>query len=546
MTRLRDGDGGQALVIAALAMVVLMGALALSVDLGYGYVLRRGLQNQLDAAALAAARRVVSTFELRSGGARSFTATQEEVCNDVAALAAGAGAPIEIAFFADPSQPGTWTSVSTANCASGRNDAVPPDTIYVRVRATRTFRSLFDAVTRQPITVSASARARLTGSAGCDTIDCVGLRPLVLPTGEEPGTGVSGNTTAPNAAIWPMAIHFDISDFDTPCGQYCDSPTAGRRVAIWPRASYGSGTPFTGLVTFTHFSPREFDDGSDQVHQFTTESDYTGTTDAGVRSAHDHDTDMDLYPFAQMPNADSRACGGAGAWDTLGRQSLSDAARCDVPNWFAYGFRGSVGLGSDWSGSFNALPGVGVDRPEPLTSSRSSCDRSVYLPRPSCIATSNRIGDWVETVPGDLTPLMADLMLDFIGKYGRTVPTSSQPIANGAGAPLHGKAVVVYIPIWDCAERFDPTRTDATRWALVAPPGGDCSTLSTSSSVARVHVASMVPFTFYEGLIKTSPVRVDAYWGDVFGEAGLCSRDARATGCGLNELINSAFLVPDE
>jgi hypothetical protein len=159
--------------------------------------------------------------------------------------------------------------------------------------------------------------------------------------------------------------------------------------------------------------------------------------------------------------------------------------------------------------------------------------------------TANQLGDWIEAVPGPLTDVMADSMRAFIAKYGRTVPGSGT-LTGGVGSPPHGKAVVVYLPIWDCAERFDPALTGSSRWALIVPGGGDCSQPSTSSSVARVHIVAIVPFTFYEGLITSSPTTVTAYWGDVFGEAGICSRDALAAGCGLNELMNAAYLVPDE
>ena len=130
----------------------------------------------------------------------------------------------------------------------------------------------------------------------------------------------------------------------------------------------------------------------------------------------------------------------------------------------------------------------------------------------------------------------------------------SSPVSSGAGSPLLGKAVVVYIPIWDCAEHFDATKSGADRWQLIVKDRGgdpdepDCSALKKvrSNTVDRVHIAAVVPFTFYENLITTSPVTVAAYWGDVFGDAGICSADPGAVGCGLNQIMNSAFLVPDE
>lgn len=548
-------DEGQALVIVALAMVALMGALALTVDWGYGYVQRRAIQNAVDGATLAAGRHVGSTFQLVSG-TPSFDATLEEVCDGVAARTAGIVGLTEISFFSDPADPGTWTTVPTNDCATYSGAPVPADTIFVRVRTTSTFNSL----TQRTTTVAASARARLTGSAGCDDIDCTALRPLELPSSEVPGQGISGYTTGPNVAIWPLVLHLSLTDFqDAPCGQYCDVSNPANRMNVWPVDQYGPfNRQFTGLVTYTHFSPRENGAAhqSGDVHQFLTESDYTGTTELSIRSAHDHD-DSAIYPPVQMPNADLAACSGSSDWDTLGSSNLSSGASCDLPNWFAYGFRGSIGVGTDWrpTGSwsgFENAPGD-ADVPDALPTAvadRSSCNRLVYLARPSCVGGPNRIGDWIETVPGDLTPLMAQQLRAFVAKYGRVVSSSTTPVSLIPGAPLHGKAVVVWVPLWDCAEHFNETEDqgDADRWTLMTPSGDpDCSRLTSSgATVDRVHIVATVPFTFYEGLINTSPVSVQGYWGNVFGDAGSCTVDPVAAGCALNQIMNSAFLVPDE
>jgi Flp pilus assembly protein TadG len=548
-------DEGQALVIVAIALVALMGALALTLDWGYGYVQRRGMQNAVDNATLAAGRHVASTFKLVSG-APAFDATLEEVCADVATRTASLGGVTAISFFADPADAGTWTTITTASCATGAGVAVPGDTTFVRVRSAGTFRS----ITQQTIAVAASARARLTGAAGCDNIDCTALRPLELPSAEVPGHGISGHTTGPNAAMWPLALHLDLSRFQgTPCGQFCDASNPANHIPLWPANGYGpAGQRFTGLLTYTHFSPRE--DGashqSGQVHQLSTESDYTGTTNLGIRQAHVHD-DGATYPLAQMPDLGS--CSG-NTWDTLGMEDLADAATCDLPNWFAYGFRGSVGLGTDWHhaswAGFESAPGF-ADLPDPMSTDvadRASCSRSIYLARPSCRRepsnpNDSTLGDWIETVPGDMTTLMANRMRTFVATYGRVVPHSSTPVSALPGAPLLGRAAVVWIPLWDCAEHFNELADQGApgRWTLLTPAGGDCSQLvSSATTVDRVHIAAIVPITVYEGLIETSPINVRGVWGNVFGDAGICSEDPLAAGCDLNQIMNSAFLVPDE
>ena len=98
-----------------------------------------------------------------------------------------------------------------------------------------------------------------------------------------------------------------------------------------------------------------------------------------------------------------------------------------------------------------------------------------------------------------------------------------------------------------------------TSWSLLEPRSGfddedgpDCSQIrwrdSRSTSVDRIHIFAAVPFTFYEGLIDTgrTPIRVQAYWGNAFSDAGSCATDPLAAGCEMNPLLNSAFLVADE
>jgi len=62
-------DGGQALIIVGLAMVVLLAALALGLDWGYGLTQRRVMQNAADAASLAAGKQLaVSVIALPGSG----------------------------------------------------------------------------------------------------------------------------------------------------------------------------------------------------------------------------------------------------------------------------------------------------------------------------------------------------------------------------------------------------------------------------------------------------------------------------------------------
>lgn len=551
---LAHDQDGQALVVVALAMVVLMGALAFSIDWGYSFVARRAAQNGADAAALVAGRLLASTYV---GGASAFDSTQEQLwCEARNARDANAGSAVSnmtrtlsVSFSAIDNA--TLAEISdVADCGTAGVQDVPAASRYVQVRVAASYRSIFGAVVGQSsLTAAATARVLVAGVAtNCGgPTTCSGIGQLTIPAVEQPGEGVSGDTTHPNVAIWPLAIHYKALAANMAaagrCGQYCDASLV-TPITLWPRnrspltERYGASNEFTGLVSFAHFSPRE----PGQVHQLSTESDYTGTEDSGVSTAHNH-----LPITGKMTDAGGSCPGGA--WETLGSTNLAMAASCDLPNWFAWGFRGSIGLGTDWRpsgswGAFEQSPGL-VDVPDALSRTRSSCGGSSPLPRPSCDGTDTYRGDWIETVPGDLTRAMASRMLELVERYGRVVP-------KNAGL---GKALVVHIPVWDCAEQFDGGASDPTqRWTLMVPRdvgGGsstDCAELEQSDpTVDRVHIVSLVPFTIYADLIRTvGNPSVKGYWGDVFGDASRCAPNPAAANCDLNPLMNSAFLVPDE
>jgi hypothetical protein len=531
------GEEGQALVIVALAMVVLMGSIALSVDWGYSLLTRRGAQNEAEAAALGAGRYLASSYV---GGLSPFDVSQERVwCEarqrrDLSVHTAPAALTRSLAVAFYSSSGSLLATISSANCPPSAGTDVPATTALLRVQTATTYSSLFGAVTSQPIRVSTAARVRLTGGTG--------VRPLQLwPFQSEiPGVGLSGSTTTPNVAIWPLIKHFDATDYSgLPCGQYCDATARiSRRFTLFPDAPrFGT---FSGLVTYSHFSPHERSALSpDTVHQVITESDYTGTSSGH----HGHPSTGAIFPPA------TGTCGGL-SWDTIGSADPSQAAPCDIPNWFRYGYRGSLSIGTDWNdgswAGFEAAPRA-VELPNNLPASRASCSGGPsYFPMPSCTGTPSLIGDWVETVPGDMTPLMATQMIRFVQEYGRLAP-------NGGGL-----AVVVHVFLWDCAQTFSAGQPAGRRWASLGPVGdlgdGDQNGCvitrrpTRTRSVDRVHLVSVVPVTVYlsDVLTSGSTVTVYAYWGDVFGDAGACALTTPPAGCGLNPLINSAFLVSDD
>ncbi len=482
---LAAGDGGQAAVIVALAVAVLLGALAFVVDWGYAVTLRHVAQNEADSAALAVGRLLATNVVRVSGSGATFGVSQEQAwcaARDFRDLnrrldPAAARETLALSFLAaDGTSLGS--PVSTASCPpSGSGTAVPPLTVYARVVASTSYRAFFGFVTGQSnLTTSASARARLSGAS-----------------------------VSQDAPVWPFARHFDALDFaGSPCGESCD-PNSLDPLVLWRPGLAGFGN-FKGLLELSRSSSRVAGD----VPQYETHSDDSG-------SFKNQSLPTCLDPWNTEGDADR---------DTFGRA-------CSIPNWFYYGYRGLLRPATDWLQE--PAYALGNPPPTPLERGRSSCAAPAYFPAPSCAQSPSTLGDWIETSNGDVNNNMVAQMLSFVGRNGRLLPHSNDVITRagfGNGSRTFGKAVVVHLFLWDCAERWS-----VSTWQLIGD-ATSCAQPSTGATPDRVHLFSVVPLTVYEGLLSTNPIA--AYWGDAFGDPGSCRT------CPLNPLSNSAFLVPDE
>jgi Flp pilus assembly protein TadG len=525
--RFSGGEEGQALVVVGAAMVVLMGALVLTLDWGYGFASRRTMQNEADAAVLAAGRLLATNYR----ASLPFAASQEQVWCAAKAAADGnrANRPtgsVETMQVSFSSGNGSFTPdppLSVVDCgAMPTATDVPNDTRYVRVRVNVTYASLFGIVERRQVQAAGNARARLTAGAAVRP-----LLPLNVPPGNPnrygtPGVGLSGAWTAPNVAMWPIVVRY--SNWDDAS-------------AATPLSRSGVSTDANFFVSLSHDSPRET---SPARHQLITESDYTGTGDIahGWRGT------------SPITNTGPGWCRADGLWDTFGFANVRNSAQCDVPNWFNYGFRGSLSVGTNWSLSDPGWNSFESGRTPPQLTprkDRSSCDAlpkwMIPITAPSCApGAPSTIGDWVEVVPrsganGVDQQQVHDRIISFIERYGRDA---------GGG----DKSVVVNIFLWDCAQRYDGPAGAANAWVRLGDPK-DCAEIDPGdmSSIARVHLLAAVPMTILRSeVVMAGPaLRLTGRWGDIFGDAGVCARvPTPATGCDLNPLMNSAFLVPDE
>lgn len=510
MIRMLRRENGQALIVVALAIVAVLGALALALDWGYGLTQRRVSQNAADAAAIAAARTLATNTALVNGTIAFrvseeylfCVATQYATANRATFLPTGATSymALELGVLADPNDRASavsWAPVAPAACpAAAVGTDVPTATRFVRAISSTSYRSLIAAVVGQPtVQAQASARAEIAGGA----------------MGDGP--------------VWPLVRHYNPAAFDAAlqCGKPPCDPQTTRPFTFW----VGQGSledmvyeNFKGLVDFSRYSDRA--PAASKVGQLITSWDQTGSPAA--------------LPAPGTPRKPDQSGNCGGPWDTQGNEDPQQYDKsCSIPNWAYYTFGGKLSLTSDWwtdaTGAQEKPGAIGTrDAICPPAKSRGG------LPAPSC--DEPRQGDWVETaLTGDLGNNVSEQLLAYINAHPTTGPLSA----------TYGPAVVIYVYLWDCAETFDKSRPAGDQWSVVTPKkSSDCSQLKDGSgvpSIDRVHLFTAAPFTFYRDLVSKNSIR--GFWGGGFGDPAACEAD-RASCPRLNPFINTAFLVPDD
>lgn len=176
----RDSEHGQILVVAAGGMLLFLAVVALVVDLGFSFMLRRQEQNAADPGALAAARHIPTGDRAAMWGAACFYAIQN-----------GFKPMRTDGIRCDPA--GNDDSVLAVNWPPSRSGGgYAGNRAYVEVTITRPHRSFFAGVVGMPtITVSNGAvAANDTGSVGAASL--VALNPTACPAARLHGGGSGG------------------------------------------------------------------------------------------------------------------------------------------------------------------------------------------------------------------------------------------------------------------------------------------------------------------------------------------------------------------
>lgn len=546
-------EDGQAVILVALAIVVLLGALALGSEWGFALTQRRLEQNAADAGALASARLLASSVRNTNQGPMFIVTERAAYCKaqEFAAqnlLAFRPSSPVDtlVVEWAAANVSGgpllPWQALSTpgaGGCPDTTGPLVNQTARFIRATPTVTYSSPIAAIAGKPsITASARAVARIVGTP--------------IPA---------------DAPSWPMVRHYHAADFVSLCGPTppCDPQTIAPFTFWSANANEVDFGQFKGLVDFSRYSLNaNISNGRPAcgnssslacVPQLIADWDHSGVSPGKPDLVSVFSGGTPCTPPA-----------GAGLWLTQGLEDVNNADKqCSLLNWIGYGFGGSAPPGSTGAGGALSLDddhsgivwnGVTEFREAP-TLLPNAAQRSVcasvpsVLKAPSCAARTK--GDWVEAAAtGNLGNGPADALRYFIDQHGATDGLSSTPTGPGAGAPLYGKKVVILVYLWDCAESFSQTVTGNNQWSIINPRAGgnDCSDIHDgndigSAQLGRVHLFTAAPFTFYRGLVSGSEIK--GFWGGlVTGDPGICAANPLLPQCQLNAFSNAVFLVADD
>lgn len=501
MRRWHGSEEGQTLVVMVVVLTVLLAAVSFGLDWGYALAQRRLMVNAAEAGALGAGR-LLATSVVAAGGQVVFNRSREDVyCEASRYTTSNLGAAPRSSSYGftvqlgDNSRPIIWTTVSATACPPTTSNQVPASTRYVRVVSSVGYPSLIASVVgTSSITASGSARVR-----------------------------ISGAPVAQGDRTWPMVRHYDEVEFTngSNCGNPCN-PDSATPMKFWSSQGSESQNPnmvygnFKGQTDLSRNSSRQTG-----VPSLLTRWDQSGTTL--------------VAPF--QPKSDHSGNCTGGLWDTKGNEDDNQANKqCSIPNWFYYGFQGTQSLSTDHS-----TVSSGQEAPTPLGTRANCSSPPNYISAPSC--ANDRAGDWVETASGNLGSNISDILLDRIRTYGKRTAFSDNHVGQQPSSPLYGKALVIVVFLWDCAETYSSSAPAGQQWSLVPGQGSDCASISQQGQVPtpdRVHLFTAAPFTFYEGLVNTN--QISGFWGGYFGDPDSCP----TLTCDLNPLSNTAFLVPDQ
>lgn len=235
---------GQVLVMFALLAVVLIGFVALSIDLGITYSQRRAMQNSADASSLAAANQLAKNIVPLSDGTISFVMTDSGTggVRDTVQKYFDSNkgwTPSGAVYKSPPNSPcGTaggnyclqyLDQNGNVLANSPISTAIPKQTAMVRVYVEVDFSTLFAPVLGKPkMQVTASATAQIS--------------PVAKPA-------------SPQGNVWPMTRYAAPSStgwLPAPTSNVCPNP-----MEFWASNPYGYNGNWKGLLSYSRMSQKD-------------------------------------------------------------------------------------------------------------------------------------------------------------------------------------------------------------------------------------------------------------------------------------------------
>lgn len=244
MKRLRHRgtrESGQAIVILAVSMAVILAATAVAVDGGNAMAHQRGTQNATDAAALAGAVVIAQKF---SGASKS----DADVLSAMTSAFANNSSTMDAAYYVDFSHNRVG--------GVGHGGAIPSSADGIEANGLRSFSTFLASMIGQPTWTAGATATALAGSwqGGCDASQGCGLLPVTFsipiitcdgtnqplrPGGEWTVIGAPSQATSANESIVPLCT-------TGPGGVgWIDMPgcTGNLSDQIWPPCNTGFNLP---------------------------------------------------------------------------------------------------------------------------------------------------------------------------------------------------------------------------------------------------------------------------------------------------------------
>ncbi len=356
MQQLRKPRGGQVLVMFALLIVVLIGIVALSIDLGITYSQRRAMQNAADAAALGGAYQLAGAVGSSSSGGIVFSVADQDVRATVQSyINKNKGWQPAAASYQLPASNPCGASAGSyclqyldvngnviANSPTS-NGAVPSNTSMVRVATGVNFSTLFaPLIGVNKMTATARATAQIS--------------PAQKPQ-------------YPEGPTWPMTRWDQGTGITAPAAnQKCPQP------AVFWAGSSSYNTGVTGQWK--------------ELIYFGRKSAYDNTTSSGITS--NHDQLITQYGSGTYPNGQPVDPYAGNPPANLTGQDVQS----QLEYWFKYG----------WNGKLH--PGTYLAPPGPSQGGGNA--------EPGAWTPGGAYGDKVETIQGNMGNNMSAAMQYFV------------------------------------------------------------------------------------------------------------------------------------